>query len=79
MVLYIRIDMSTRSRNNNGGVSVQLRYFIPIILVCLFYNPYFLAYFFSWNNIFLSQYINEQYLLFSEANGIIYVLMWCYY
>jgi hypothetical protein len=27
--------------------------------VRLSYNPYFLAYFFSWNNIFLSQQINE--------------------
>jgi hypothetical protein len=79
MVLYIMIDISTRSRNNNGGVSVQLGYFIPITHVRLFYNPYFLTYFFSLNDISLSQYIKEQYLLFSEANGIIYVLMWCYY
>jgi hypothetical protein len=41
--------------------------------VRLSYNPYFSACFFSWNNIFLSQQISEQYFqpwFFSEANGL---------
>jgi hypothetical protein len=44
----------------------------------LSYNPYFSAYFFSQNSNFLSQQINEQYFqpwLFSEANGLIVVLV----